>query len=268
MSLNECDTLIFNRSKLRLHRDRIASSPHYQDVLVEYVNDGICDLLEDTHRSFDDLLHIGCRKGTLSHKLPKNRIKNIVQTDISYGMASHAKGNVIVADEEKLPFAESSFDIILDTLNMHHINDINNSLLSIRHLLKDKGIFMSAVIGGNSLHELRNVMLQSEIELSLPSSPHIVPFLDMKTFGMLLQRTGFSMPVTFYETVEFIYDNPIQLLYDLRNMGESNIMYKANIHSLNKTLLNHISELYVQLYGDEEGKVKATFDILYGTAML
>jgi NADH dehydrogenase [ubiquinone] 1 alpha subcomplex assembly factor 5 len=89
----------------------------------------------------------------------------------------------VVADEEQLPFEENSHDAILSNFALHWVNDlvgkehkstsnsiahlsdsrilrawyIPGTLIQIRNTLRPDGVFIGAMIGGDTLFELRCV---------------------------------------------------------------------------------------------------------------
>src|SRR6185436_5244994 len=100
------------------------------------------------------------------------------------------------ADEEALPFRDASLDLVVSALALQFVNDLPGTLIQIRRALSPDGLFLAAMIGGDSLAELREAFAQAEAEVEGGVSPRVAPFADLRDLGALLQRAGFALPVT------------------------------------------------------------------------
>jgi SAM-dependent methyltransferase len=178
-------------------------------------------------------------------------------------MVIRAAGPRLAADEEALPFKRNSFDLIISLLNLHWINDLPGALLQIRSALKADGLFLGAMLGGRTLHELRHALAEAEIAAEGGLSPRISPFADIRDAGDLLQRAGFTLPVVDTETLSVIYPCPVKLMSDLRGMGETNATIgRRKTFTRRQTLLDGITR-YRNAYSVRDGTVPATFQVLY-----
>ncbi len=130
----------------------------------------------------------------------------------------------IVADEEILPLKPGSVDLIVSLMSLHATNDTPGTMVQIARALKPDGLFLAAFSGNGTLGELRESLLQAEIELTGGASPRVFPFADVRDVGGLLQRAGFALPVTDVENVTVRYDSIFNLMTDLRAMGMQNIL--------------------------------------------
>ena len=128
----------------------------------------------------------------------------------------------VVADEEFLPFAAGSFDLVVASLSLHWINDLPGALLQLRRTLKPDGLFLASMPALGSLAELRTALTEAELTLSGGASPRVSPFPDVVDCAALLQRAGFSAPVVDVEEIVVRYAEPLQMLRDLRAAGETN----------------------------------------------
>ena len=265
--MNENAT-IFNRHHVKLHRNRAAKDFAEVDFLIREGAERLADRLEDTKRSFPIALDLGCHTGQLSQILQgRGGIETLVQCDLSEKMVSQVSGIKLVADEEYLPFAPKSFDLVMSVLNLHWVNDLPGTLIQIRNLLKPDGVALLSFLGGSTLSGLRQAMIAAEIELGIGASPHISPFVDIKDAGALLQCAGFSMPIADCDTVKVEYSNALSLMQDLKNMGESNTLLRRRKTMTTPKLLTEIAHQYQRIAGEDNEFITAAFDIVTLTAM-
>jgi SAM-dependent methyltransferase len=184
-------------------------------------------------------------------------------------MASRAKDGTsplaIAADEEALPFAEQSFDLVFSCLALHWVNDLPGALIQIRRALKPDGLFLAAFLGGATLTELRAALLDAETELEGGASPRVSPFADVRDGGDLLQRAGFALTVANTETLEVSFPGPAALLADLRGMGETNTTLQRRRSFTRKSTMARALALYQERHGDSDGRITATFEIIFLT---
>src|SRR5690606_40887108 len=117
----------------------------------------------------------------------------------------------VVADEEALPFADGSLDLVVSALSLQFVNDLPGTLIQIRRALKPDGLLLAALIGGDSLTELREAFAEAESEVEGGLSPRVLPFADIRELGSLMQRAGFALPVVDSDRVTVRYTSPIEL---------------------------------------------------------
>jgi NADH dehydrogenase [ubiquinone] 1 alpha subcomplex assembly factor 5 len=212
--------LVFDRRAVRHHRDRAAGSvAQVADVLGDAAA-RLLDRLDDTNRRFDTALEIGGR-GVVAPLL-RRRGLHVVSCDLSLAMAAGNGGVCVAADEECLPFAPASFDLIVASLSLHWINDLPGALLQIRQALRPEGLFLASLPVLGTLAELREALTAAEVALTGGASPRISPFPELRDCAHLLQRAGFTLPVADVEDIRLLYANPALLLADLRAAGETN----------------------------------------------
>ncbi|MBX9633820.1 MAG: methyltransferase domain-containing protein, partial [Magnetospirillum sp.] len=190
---------IFDRSLLRKRRDRAAPEFAAHDFLVREMAERLADRLTDVTRRFPLALDLGCHTGEIADTLMgRGGIETLVQCDLSPRMAAKAATNghpALAADEEWLPFADASFDLVISCLSLHWVNDLPGTLLQIRRVLKPDGLFLCAMLGGETLKELRQALSEAEMAEENGWSPRVSPFADVRDLGGLLQRAGFALPV-------------------------------------------------------------------------
>ncbi len=261
------DIAVFDRALLRRRRDRAATDFDSHDFLFRETADRLVDRLEDVKRRFQVVADIGCHGGEVGQSLAERGFAQpVVQCDLSPRLAGRAaraaKTPAIAADEELLPFAAGSFDLVLSNLSLHWVNDLPGALIQIRKSLAPDGLFIGSMLGGETLTELRVALQQAELELDGGISPRLSPLADVRDAGALLQRAGFALPVADMDRVTVTYSNPMKLLADLRGMGETNVVAKRRRNFLKRSTLMAAMERMMQDFTDSEGRVHATFDII------
>ena len=253
---------IFDRSTVRQRRDRAV--PCFDDFsfLKDEVADRLIERLEEINRDFGIVLDLGAHKGVLGRRIDHELL---VSADLSHGMASACEGHSIVACEESLPFKGGVFDLVISNLAMHWVNDLPGALLQANRVLKPDGLFLASIFGGETLKELRQSLLQAESEISGGVSPRVSPFADVRDVGGLLQRAGFALPVADSDTITVSYEHPMKLMQDLRGMAESNAVFARQKAFTSKTVMMRAAEIYSERYAGADGRVPATFQIIYMT---
>ncbi|MEQ8402451.1 MAG: methyltransferase domain-containing protein [Roseitalea porphyridii] len=260
---------VFDRRVLRRHRDRAAATIGAHDFLVREVGERLLDRLEDVRRAFPLALDLGCHHGVVADLLAgRGGIQTLIQADLSPAMARLAgahSGLSLAADEEALPFAEASFDLVISVLSLHWVNDLPGTLLQVARALKPDGLLLAAIIGGDSLRELRAALMQAEMEVEDGASPRVSPFADLRDLGGLLQRAGFALPVADTDRITVTYPSALKLMHDLRGMGETGCDRHRRKGMTRRTTLLRAAGLYEENFGDPSGRIPAGFDILYLT---
>ncbi len=261
---------IFDRRLLRRRRDRAARHAGAAPALFAETADRLAERLDDMARGFPRALDLGCRDGALaSVRRGRGGIDVLVQCDLSPAMARRAAANgwpTLTADEEALPFAEHAFDLVFSSLALHWVNDLPGALLQIRRSLRPDGLFLCAMLGGGTLQELRAALLQAELDVEGGASPRVSPFVDIRDAGNLLQRAGFALPVADADTLTMSYPDALTLMRDLRTMGESNALHERRRTPTRRDTLLRAAAVYAERFGGADGRVPATFEIVYLTA--
>ena len=261
---------VFDRRLVRRHRDRAAATLDAHDFLFREVAERLVDRLDDVTRKFPLALDLGCRGGEIAGALRgRGGIHTLVQCDQSTVMARRAAANgyaTLAADEELLPFAPASFDLVISNLSLHWVNDLPGCLLQVRQCLKPDGLFLAAMLGGDTLYELRQALIEAELAEASGAGPRVSPFADLRDAGGLLQRAGFALPVIDGDRLTVSYPNILKLMHDLRGMGEGNAVRERARRSLHPALAARADEIYRRRFGDSDGRLAATFQIIYLTA--
>jgi SAM-dependent methyltransferase len=162
-----------------------------------------------------------------------------------------------------VPFEPASLDLAVSLLSLQAMNDIPGMLIQIRRALRPDGLFMAAIVGGDSLNELRTAFADAESEVEGGLSPRVAPFADVRELGALLQRAGFALPVVDSERLTVRYDSAPALMHDLRRMGATNVMQERRRRPLKRATLRRMEEIYAGRFADADGRLRASFEIIW-----
>jgi NADH dehydrogenase [ubiquinone] 1 alpha subcomplex assembly factor 5 len=258
---------VFDRTQVRRQRDRAAATFADHSFLFDEVAERIGDRLLDVTRKFPLALDLGCHTGGLARVLgTRGGIERLVRCDLSPAMVQRAGGQAVAGDEEALPFADQSFDLVLSNLSLHWVNDLPGALIQINRALKPDGLLVATMLGGETLRELRRCFIEAEVAEEGGAGPRISPFADVRDVGALLQRAGFALPVVDIDDITVTYAEPLRLLADLRGMGETNAALARRRSPTRRATVVRALELYREHYAGADGRVPATFQILTLTA--
>jgi SAM-dependent methyltransferase len=256
----------FDRSLLRIRRDRAAAGFDRVDFLLETAVIQLADRLADTTRSFDRALVLGAHTGIAAPILAASgKVATIVSSDASPAMTARSSGLRVVADEEALPFADAAFDLIVSPLVLHWVNDLPGSLIQCRRCLKPDGLFLAAMLGGDTLAELREASLIAESEVTGGAAPRVAPFAPVRELGGLLQRAGLALPVADSDRLTVRYPDPFALMSEIRAMGGANVPAPGPGRPMRRDVLRRVAEIYADRFADPDGRIRATFEIVYLT---
>jgi NADH dehydrogenase [ubiquinone] 1 alpha subcomplex assembly factor 5 len=234
--------ILFDRKLLEQNKKRHAGVFADHNFLFAEVANRISENVELLNRKFDRVLEIGARDNSLSSLLG--------------GDFEHHD------DAEVLSVEENSFDLIVSNLNLHFINELPQFLIQVRKALKPDGVFIASLFGEENLSELAHILYKSEVEIYDGVSPKMPPTIDVKTAAALLNKAGFSSPISDFEKIEVEYETPMKLLRDLKFMGQGNILTARSKRFFTRGFLNDILQKYQDIYGNSDGSVRATFEIV------
>lgn len=257
---------IFDRALLQRRRERAAGARPVAgcDYLLKHVSEDIADRISLITRDFPLALNFGSHGGPLSQMIAElGNVGQIISSDAVPRLAGQQAGLKVVADEELFPFREEAFDLVVSALNLQWVNDVPGALVQIRRGLKPDGAFIAATLGGETLGELRHVMLLAEEELYDGASPRVAPFADVRDYGHLLQRAGFALPVTDRDVVKVRYGTTLNLMRDLRAMGASNMLHGRSRRPASRAFFARVEALYHEIYGESDGRLPVTFELVY-----
>src|SRR5215211_4964958 len=251
--------VVFDRSLARRHLRR-ALAGGYADFLLRRAVDDLGERLGAVLRRFPLALDLGTPTGAAARLLSGGRCDRVVRLAPA---TEAATGVSVVGDEEALPFRDGSFDLAVSLLALHGVNDLPGALVQVRRALRPDGLFLACVLGGATLTELRQAFAAAEAEIEGGVSPRVAPFADVRDFGALLQRAGFALPVTDIESVAVRYADLFGLMRDLRAMGMTNGLAERRRTPLRRATLFRVAALYAERFGDGDGRVRATFEIVW-----
>lgn len=239
--------ILFDRAVLAQKQRRAAAAP--ETFLLDRVVDDVSDRLAAVNRSFSDAADVWTPGPGLRGALAER----------------FARFTPLAAPEasEQLSLAPQSLDLALSALAFQFVNDLPGLLAQIRRALRPDGLLLAAMIGGDSLTELRQSFAAAEAECEGGASPRVAPFADLRDLGALLQRAGFALPVTDVDRVVVRYANAFALMQDLRRMGATNALVERRRTLSRRRTLLRMAEIYDQRFSDVDGRIRATFDIIW-----
>ena len=239
--------VLFNRALLRARQRRaLRSGP--ATFLLERVIEDMADRLQAVRRDFSDVADVWTPNVAVREVLGA-RLKSIRHVDVD--------------DAEMLPLQPESLDLAVSALAFQFVNDLPGVLAQIRRALRPDGLLLAAMIGGDTLTELRQCFAEAEAECEGGVSPRVAPFADLRDVGSLLQRAGFALPVTDVDSLVVRYDNAFALMQDLRRMGATNVMIERRRTPTRPATMMRMAQLYTQRFADPDGRIRATFDIIW-----
>lgn len=256
---------LFDRALLRKRLDRAAAGYAQADFLQRRAATDLAERLAAIMQTFSVAVDLSARGGAFAEALAQEapgKVETLIEADLSPRMLAGRGGLRLVADEERLPFAEASLDLIVSALSLHWTNDVVGALIQARRALRPGGLFLGAFLGGVTLTELRQSLVAAEAEILGGAGSRVSPFADVADAAGLLQRAGLREPVADVDTVTVTYAHPLKLLADLRQMGETSVLAERHPKPLTRRLLARTFDLYAERFGDADGRIPATFEIV------
>ena len=250
--------LPFDRALRRLRRDRAAAAGDAADYLLRAAADELVERLGLVTRRFGRALDLGTGRGYLAGLL-RARGLEVVQMDAGARFAEAA--GCAQGDEDRLPFAEAAFDLVVSVGALDSVNDLPGALLLAQRALRPDGLFLAAFAGAGSLPRLRSAMAAAD-EAEGAAAPRIHPQIDVRAAGDLLQRAGFALPVVDSETIEVRFPDLRTLVADLRAMGATNLLAGRSRKPLGRiSYAAAIADFAAAAEAD--GKTRERFEILH-----
>jgi SAM-dependent methyltransferase len=243
---------LFDRALLRTRVDRAARAQP-ATFLLDRVGEDLAERLNAVTREFSDVADVWTSGEALS-KLPRDRFKSAIQIGLQDSEA------------ETLPFRPQSLDLVVSALAFQFANDLPGVLAQIRRALRPDGLLLAAMLGGDTLTELRQSFAAAESELEGGISPRVAPFADLRDIGALLQRAGLALPVTDVDRIVVRYDNAFALMADLRRMGATNVLIERRRTPTRRATMLRMAQIYAERFADADGRIRATFDVIWLSA--
>lgn len=249
---------LFDRAALRARRRRAAAG---ESFLVAHVAQEMAERLSAVLREFPLAIDLATPGGALASALADDpRVGRVVRIEAEPSVLA---GAAIAAEPDALPLGEGVADLVVSALGLSAVDDLPGTLVQIRRALKPDGLFMAALLGGDTLSELREAFGAAEAEEEGGVSPRVAPFADVRALGALLQRAGFALPVADSDRLTVRYADPLALLRDLRAEGLANPLVARRKTFLRRKTLFRALEIYAERFADPDGRVRATFEIVW-----
>jgi SAM-dependent methyltransferase len=238
--------ILFDRTLLRAHQNRaLRFGP--ASFLLDRVSEDMEERLHAVLRDFVDVADIWTPGEVLREA--RGRFKSVIRIGLD--------------NSEALSLQPESLDLAVSALAFQFVNDLPGVLAQIRRALRPDGLLLAAMIGGDTLTELRQSFAAAEAEIEGGVSPRVAPFADLRDIGALLQRAGFALPVTDVDRVVVRYDSALALMLDLRRMGATNILLERRRMPTRRATLLRMAQIYGERFADPDGRIRATFDVIW-----
>lgn len=252
--------LIFDRRRIRRQQQRALPRIQEHNFLINWNLEALIERLADIKRGFPHVLLISGRHNPdLNHVLRKaTGAENFVTGDLC--PANHLS---LCMDEEFIPFAPQTFDLVLCPFSLHRVNDVPGTLVQLRRILKSDGLLLAAFPGGESLIELRQSFMKAELALRNGARLRVHPLIDRQQAAALMQRAGYALPVIDAERLTVTYDNAFRLMQDLRGMGETQSLHMRERALTGKDLLLQMARTYQDDFSEDDGRIRATFEMVF-----
>ena len=264
--MTELPPQLFDRELLKRRRNRSARNLTQYSFLAKRAFDDMLDRVESITRDFDRAIILGGGpdlQGEIQSRPASEKIGWLGQSDLAPRVATTLPHPALALDEERLPLADDSLDLVLAPLNLHWTNDLPGVLVQINRALKPDGFFAGALFGGSTLTELRQSLMSAETELHGGASARVSPLAGTLDMAALLQRAGFAMPVADIDRITVRYDNVFKLMHDLRGMAETNTLADRSRMPATRSLMLRAAEIYAERFADPDGRIRASFEIVH-----
>lgn len=243
---------LFARPRRRLHRDRAQPGFARADFLHRFMLEGVEERLQAVTRGFVDVLDLGCFDAAFTPP-PGARVARF---DPGFAFARVAGG--VQGDEDRLPFADGSFDLVVSVGVLDSVNDLPGALTLIRRVLRPDGLFLGAFTGSATLTTLKQTLFAAEADRP---AARVHPQVDLRSAGDLLVRAGFALPVADSETLTVRYAGIWRLIDDLRGMGATGLL---DAPPLDRTRLAAAATAFHER-ADAGGRTAESFEVIYLT---
>lgn len=245
--MNESTPKLFDQSALARNRMRARGMDPAHQFLKAEVADRLLERLQEVNRPFDEKVDLG---GGITSFLPQ---------------PEQAAYRHEVFEGDATLLEPRSADLVVSNLDFHWVNDLPGLLVRLNQALRPDGLMCASLFGGQTLQELRHALIAAESEIRGGAEQRVIPFADVKDLGALLQRADFALPVTDVDTLTLTYEHPLNLMQELRGMGEANAMTGRPRTFLRRDVLMRACEIYQEKFSRADGRIIATFDVMYLT---
>jgi SAM-dependent methyltransferase len=241
--------ILFDRPLLRARQQRaLRDGP--ATFLLDRVAEDAAERLQAVLREFNNAADIGTPGDQLRNALA-GRLGQLARIDLPD------------SESEPLALQAEQLDLAVSALAFQFVNDLPGVLAQIRRALKPDGFLLAAMIGGDTLTELRQSFAAAEAELEGGVSPRVAPFADLRDVGSLLQRAKFALPVTDVDRIVVRYAGAFALMADLRRMGATNVLVERRRTPTRRATMLRMAQIYGERFADADGRIRATFDVIW-----
>ena len=232
------------------------------DFLLRNVADDLADRLMLVQRSFSTIADIATPADSLREAMVLRGMPMPMALEPVEALARRRHHPVVVAPADALPFGDGRLDLAVSALGLQFVDDLPGLFVQVRRALKPDGLFLAALLGGDTLTELRQAFAEAESEMDGGLSPRVAPFADVRDVGALLQRAGFALPVTDSDRLTVRYGDVFALMRDLRAMGATNPLMARRRVPLKRSTLLRMAAIYHERFSDADGRIRATFQVI------
>jgi SAM-dependent methyltransferase len=256
MTQQHFDQQLVGWRRVRAARGEVA------EFLLTQVAEDLADRLTLVQRSFAAIADIATPTDALRQAIAARGLPLPLAADPVESLARLRAAPVVVAPADALPFRDQSLDLAVSALGLQFVDDLPGLFAQVRRALKPDGLFLAALLGGDTLTELRQAFAAAESERDGGLSPRVAPFADVRDVGGLLQRAGFALPVTDSDRLTVRYADVFALMRDLRAMGATNPLVARRRVPLRRATLLRMAEIYHDRFADPDGRIRATFQVV------
>lgn len=255
---------LFDHERIEQFRKRaFQKAKKGHDFLLSHMAEDLFKRLSTIDRLFTLALDLHSHTDLAAQALLKSRkVYCIERVETNMLYQSHDK-KFHLRSREFLNFPPNYCDLIVSLLSLQMTNDTPGVLSQIKNILKPDGLFLAVMAGAGTLRELRECLLQAEMEIYGGASPRIYPFADIREVGALLQRVGFALPVADVEDITIRYNTMFDLINDLKAMGMQNALFNRSRRPVSKRFFLRAAEIYAQQFSDPDGRIRAHFSFIW-----
>lgn len=255
------DTRALHRHRMRAASVASARKHAESDFLLRAVADDIALRLSAVTRRFPLAVDLNGAGDAVCEAMRRSGKCDVIVRSRALAFAEKDELSLIAPDDT-LPFANGAIDLAVSALVLQFVEDIPGVLAQVRRALRPDGLFVAALAGGATLRELRRSFLAAEAEVEGSARARVLPFLDVREAGDLLQRAGFALAVADSDTLVVRYDTVFDLMRDLRSMGAANCLADRQKTFLRRDVMMRMAEIYARDFSDPDGRIRATFEIV------
>ncbi|MGV3278136.1 class I SAM-dependent methyltransferase [Rickettsiales bacterium LUAb2] len=244
---------LFDLKKLKIYRDKAAPNFNNFNFLKQELSEILLERLDHATGEFPLALDLMSHTGDTTLLLQNHpKIKSVVSGDISSEMLKLCNNHLKVQlDPLNMPFKPNTFNLVISVFGLHSFNNLPIIFKNIYNILQKGGLILLSIPCYGNLSNLSSAIYNAELLTSNSTTPHIHPFMDIKTMGNLINEAGFTSIITDKEKLTIMYKNLTNIFKDLKGMGENNILLEEPHNLTPIKFLPHFKNA-MQLYLDKD----------------